>query len=105
MIPTVVSLSKIPPDCKVNQITKEQRAKLVSLLKNFTMRVTALRPIEEAVITAGGISLKEVDPTTMRSKLVEGLSFAGEILDVDACTGGFNLQIAFSTGVKAGKNI
>lgn len=105
MIPTVVSLSKIPPDCKVNQITKEQRAKLVSLLKNFTMRVTALRPIEEAVITAGGISLKEVDPTTMRSKLVAGLSFAGEILDVDACTGGFNLQIAFSTGVKAGKNI
>lgn len=105
LIPTVISLSKIPKENKVNQITKQQRAALVALLKNFTVHITALRPIEEAVITAGGISLREVDPATMRSKLIKGLSFAGEILDVDACTGGFNLQIAFSTGVKAGKNI
>ncbi len=105
LIPVMVSLSGISPETKVNQITKQQRAKLVSLLKNLTLKVNALRPIEEAVITAGGISLKEVDPRTMRSKLVDGLYFAGEILDVDACTGGFNLQIAFSTGVLAGKNI
>lgn len=105
LIPTVISLSKIPKENKVNQITKQQRAALAALLKNFTVHITALRPIEEAVITAGGISLREVDPATMRSKLIKGLSFAGEILDVDACTGGFNLQIAFSTGVKAGKNI
>ena len=105
LIPVIVSLSKIEPECKVNQITKEQRSVLVSLLKNLKLRITALRPIEEAVITAGGISLKEVDPVTMRSKLIEGLSFCGEILDLDACTGGFNLQIAFSTGVKAGKYI
>ena len=71
----------------------------------MTVTVTDTRPFEEAVITAGGVSLKEVDPRTMRSKIIEGLSFAGEILDLDACTGGFNLQIAFSTGVVAGKNI
>lgn len=105
LIPVVVGLSKIPAETKVNQITKEQRATLISVLKNLMLRVTDTRPIEEAVITAGGISLKEVDPRTMKSKLIEGLSFAGEILDVDACTGGFNLQIAFSTGVAAGKNI
>jgi predicted flavoprotein YhiN len=102
MIPTVVSLSKIPPDCKVNQITKEQRAKLVSLLKNFTMRVTALRPIDEAVITAGGISLKEVDPHTLESKLFPGLFFAGEMLDVTGPCGGFNISWALASGMLAG---
>ncbi len=105
LIPVVVALSGISPETKVNQITKQQRAELVSILKSLTLKVTALRPIEEAVITAGGVSLKEVDPRTMRSKLVNNLFFAGEILDVDACTGGFNLQIAFSTGVLAGSNI
>ncbi len=105
LVPVVVSLSKIPPERKVNQITAAERAALLSVLKRLTLKVTALRPIEEAVVTAGGISLKEVDPRTMHSKLVKGLAFAGEILDLDACTGGFNLQIAFSTGVVAGKNI
>ena len=105
LIPVVVSLSKINPECKVNQLTREQRAALISVLKGLKLKITALRPIEEAVITAGGISLKEVNPNNMHSKLIEGLSFAGEILDLDACTGGFNLQIAFSTGVKAGKYI
>ena len=105
LIPVVVSLSKINPECKVNQLTREQRAALISVLKGLKLKITALRPIEEAVITAGGVSLKEVNPNNMHSKLIEGLSFAGEILDLDACTGGFNLQIAFSTGVKAGKYI
>ena len=105
LIPIVASLSKIPSDRKVNQITAAERASLLSVLKNLTVTVTDTRPFEEAVITAGGVSLKEVDPRTMRSKIIEGLSFAGEILDLDACTGGFNLQIAFSTGVAAGKNV
>ncbi len=105
LIPVVASLSKIQSDRKVNQITAAERASLLSVLKNLTVTVTDTRPFEEAVITAGGVSLKEVDPRTMRSKIVDGLSFAGEILDLDACTGGFNLQIAFSTGVVAGKNI
>ena len=105
LIPIVASLSKIQSDRKVNQITAAERASLLSVLKNLTVTVTDTRPFEEAVITAGGVSLKEVDPRTMRSKIIEGLSFAGEILDLDACTGGFNLQIAFSTGVAAGKNI
>ena len=105
LIPVVIKLSGIEPECKVNQLTKEQRAALVGVLKGLKLHITSLRPIEEAVITAGGISLKEVDPATMHSKLIAGLSFAGEILDLDAVTGGFNLQIAFSTGVKAGKYI
>ena len=105
LIPVVAALSKIPSERKVNQITATERMALLSVLKNLTLTVTDTRPFEEAVITAGGVSLKEVDPRTMRSKIVDGLSFAGEILDLDACTGGFNLQIAFSTGVVAGKNI
>ena len=104
MIPVVVRLSRIEPSCKVNQITKVQRAELCRLLKNLTLTVTGFRPIEEAVITKGGIPLKEVNPKTMESKIVSGLFFAGEILDVDAFTGGFNLQIAFSTGFTAGSN-
>jgi len=104
MIPVAVKLSKIEPSKKVNQITKAERAGLISVLKNLTLNVTGFRPIEEAVITKGGVVLGEVNPKTMESKLVEGLYFAGEILNADAFTGGFNLQIAFSTGFAAGSN-
>ena len=83
---------------KVNQITREQRQKLVSVLKDFTVTVTDFRPVEEAIITSGGVDVKQINPKTMESKLVKGLYFAGEVIDVDAYTGGFNLQIAFSTG-------
>lgn len=102
LVPVVVKLSKIPMALKVNQVTKEQRANLVHLLKNFTVTVTDFRPVEEAIITSGGVSVKEINPSTMESKLVSGLYFAGEVIDVDAYTGGFNLQIAFSTGKLAG---
>ena len=104
LIPIIVRLSKIPPETKVNQISKEQRRNLVELLKGLTLTVTNFRPIDEAIITSGGIGVKEINPSTMESKLVSGLLFAGEILDVDAFTGGYNLQIAFSTGYLAGKN-
>ena len=104
LIPVIVSLSKINPHQKVNQISREQRIILIELIKGLTLNITGFRPIEEAIITRGGISVKEVNPSTMESKLVKGLYFAGEILDVDAYTGGFNLQIAFSTGVLAGKS-
>lgn len=102
MIPVIIRLSKIPENKPVNQITKEERALLASLLKDFTLHITGTRPISEAVVTAGGIDLKEVDPSTMESKLIKGLFFAGEILDVDGYTGGYNLTIAFSTGYTAG---
>ncbi len=102
LIPVIVSLSHIPPTLKVNQITKEQRLALVRLLKNLELNVMGLRPVEEAVVTRGGVKLSEVSPSTMESKLCRGLYFAGEVLDVDAYTGGFNLQIAFSTGALAG---
>lgn len=105
MIPVVVRLSGIEPHLKVNQVTKEQRQKLISVIKGLTLNVTGLRPIQEAIITRGGVSVKEVSPSTMESKLCKGLFFAGEILDVDALTGGFNLQIAFSTGYLAGNNV
>jgi len=105
LIPIVVRLSGIPDNIKVNNITREQRQALCRLLKKFPLTITAFRPIEEAIITSGGVSVKEIDPTTMQSKLVSGLFFAGEIIDVDALTGGFNLQIAFSTGYLAGKNV
>ncbi len=104
LIPIIVKLSKIEPSVKINQITREQRLALVHLLKNLTLTVTGFRPIDEAIVTKGGISLKEVNPKTMESKLVKGLYFAGEVLDVDAFTGGFNLQIAFSTGFLAGQS-
>ena len=104
LIPVVVKLSGIAPSQKVNQITREQRAKLVSVLKDLTLTVTGFRPIDEAIITKGGIALGEVNPKTMESKLIQGLYFAGEVLDVDAFTGGFNLQIAFSTGYAAGES-
>ena len=104
LIPIIVKLSKIEPSVKINQITREQRQGLVHLLKNLTLTVTGFRPIDEAIVTKGGILLKEVNPKTMESKLVNGLFFAGEVLDVDAFTGGFNLQIAFSTGFLAGQS-
>lgn len=102
MIPIVVNISKINPEKQVNQVTKEERLQLISILKNFTITISGFRPIEEAIITAGGINIKEINPKTMESKLVQGLFFAGEIIDVDAYTGGFNLQIAYSTGYTAG---
>ena len=98
LVPVIVKLSKIPMATKVNQITKEQRRDLAVLLKNFTVTITGYRPIEEAIITSGGVDTKQINPKTMESKLVEGLYFAGEVIDVDAYTGGFNLQTAFSTG-------
>ena len=105
MIPVLVRLSGIPEDTKVNVITREQRHKLVELFKHFPVSVTGTRPIDEAIITSGGVSLKEVNPRTMGSKLVPGLYFAGEVLDLDAYTGGFNLQIAWSTGYVAGSAV
>lgn len=101
-IPYVISASGIEPEKKVNQITKEQRAALIEAIKAFLMTPSALEPAESAVITAGGVSVKEIDPKTMESKLVPGLYFAGEVLDLDAETGGYNLQIAFATGHAAG---
>jgi len=102
LIPVVVKLSEINPDKMVNQISKAERLRLVNLLKHFDLTITGFRPIDEAIITAGGISTNEINPSTMQSKLVKGLYFAGEIIDVDGYTGGFNLQIAFSTGYTAG---
>ncbi len=104
LIPVIVKLSGIKPDLKVNQISKEQRAALCSIIKALPLHITGFRPIEEAIVTSGGISVKEINPKTMESKLVNGLFFAGEVIDVDAYTGGFNLQIAFSTGKAAGEN-
>ena len=104
MSEVVLSRSKIRFDKKCCEITKEERERLIYTLKNFTFFVRALRPIEEAVVTAGGVDVKEVNPKTMESKIVKNLFFAGEVLDVDAFTGGYNLQIAFSTGYIAGNN-
>jgi len=102
MIPVLVRLSEIPEDKSVNSITREERLRLGKLLKAFPVSVSGFRPIDEAIVTAGGVSTKEVNPRTMESKLVPGLYFAGEILDLDAYTGGFNLQIAWATGHTAG---
>lgn len=102
IITAVIEKSGIPFDTKCNSITKEQRHKLVEVIKNFTVEINGFRPIEEAIITSGGVSTKEINPKTMESKLCKGLYFAGEVIDVDAYTGGFNLQIAFSTGYLAG---
>ncbi len=102
LIPVIARLSAIPLRKKVNEITREERQRLVTLLKQLTVTVKKPRPIAEAIITAGGVHLKEVSPKTMESKLISGLYFAGEVLDVDAYTGGYNLQIAFSTGYLAG---
>ncbi|MDQ5983509.1 MAG: 3-dehydro-bile acid delta(4,6)-reductase [Eubacteriales bacterium SKADARSKE-1] len=104
LIPVIVGLSKIESNTKCNQITKDMRYNLVKLLKNFTIDIEGFRPIEEAVVTSGGVSVLEINPKTMESKVVKSLYFAGEVIDVDAYTGGYNLQIAFSTGVLAGKS-
>lgn len=103
MIDVIIKLSEISPNKKVNEITKKERLELVHLLKNLEISISGFRPIEEAIITSGGINIKEINPKTMESKIVNDLYFAGEIIDVDAYTGGFNLQIAYSTGYTAGK--
>lgn len=105
LIPVMIRLSGIDPDKKVNVIAKEERLRFVSLIKHLPVTLTGLRDYREAVITKGGVRTKEIDPGTMESKLVKGLYFAGEVLDLDALTGGFNLQIAWSTGYAAGKGI
>ena len=105
LIPIIIEKSKINPDKKVNEITKQERKCIVNLLKDFEVLISDFRPIDEAIITSGGINIKEINPKTMESKLVQGLYFAGEIIDVDAYTGGFNLQIAYSTGFTAGNKM
>ncbi len=105
MIPVIVKLSGIAPDKQVNSVTKQERTDLVKLLKSFPVTVKEFRPLSEAIVTSGGIKVSEISPKTMESKLIQGLFFAGEVMDVDAYTGGFNLQIAFSTGVTAGNNM
>ena len=102
--PVMIELSEIEHEKKVNEITKEERQRLVHLIKDFTMTLTGLRSYNEAIITKGGVSVKEIDPGTMESKKMKGLYFAGEVLDLDAMTGGYNLQIAWSTGYLAGIN-
>ncbi len=102
LIPVVIAISGISPFAKINSITKEERLKLVSILKSFEVPIYGFRPIDEAIITSGGISTKEISPKDMQSKLCQNLYFAGEVIDVDAYTGGYNLQIAFSTGYLAG---
>ena len=103
LIPVIIKLSEIDENKKVNEITKEERKRIIDNLKRFEIVIKDFRPIEDAIITSGGISIKEINPKTMESKKVNGLYFAGEIIDVDSYTGGFNLQIAYSTGYTAGK--
>ncbi len=105
LIPVIVEHSGIDPKKQCNAITKEERRRLLMLLKNFTLHITGKRPIQEAIITSGGVDVKEINPSTMESKLMEGLYFCGELIDTDAYTGGFNLQIAYSTGYLAGTNV
>lgn len=105
LVPVMIRLSGISPEKQVNEITKAERERLVELTKHFTMTLVSLRDYKEAIITQGGVSVKEINPSTMESKLVRGLYFAGEVLDLDAVTGGFNLQIAWSTGWAAGSKI
>ena len=105
MIPIVIEKTKINEEKRVNEITKEERRNLVKVLKKFELTIKDFRPVEEAIITSGGINIKEINPKTMESKLVKGLYFAGEIVDVDSYTGGFNLQIAYSTGYTAGMHV
>ncbi len=104
LINTIIEYSKIDPEKQVNSITKQERKHLIQILKNFEITIKDFRKIEDAIITSGGINIKEVNPKTMESKKVKGLYFAGEILDVDSYTGGFNLQIAYSTGYVAGNH-
>ena len=103
LIEPIIKLSQINPEKKVNEITKKERENLIEILKKFKLTAKGFRPIDEAIITSGGINTKEINPSTMESKKIKGLYFAGEVIDVDAYTGGFNLQIAYSTGFTAGK--
>lgn len=103
MIPVMVERTGIPPETKVNSVTRQQRRALLELTKDFRIRIAGLRPVEEAIITAGGIKTAEINPSTMESKRISGLYFAGEIIDVNAYTGGFNLQIAWATAYAAGR--
>ena len=102
LIPVIIEKTNINENKKINEITKLERQKLVNELKHFKISINGTRPIEEAIITSGGISVKEINPKTMESKLIKGLYFAGEIIDVDCLTGGYNLQVAWSTGYTAG---
>jgi len=104
LIPWIIKCANIDPEKKVNQISKEERMNLINSIKKFSMKFDKFRPIEEAIVTSGGISTKEIDPSTMESKKIKNLYFAGELIDVDALTGGFNLQVAYSTGYLAGMN-
>lgn len=104
-IPVVLRLAQISPHKKCNAVTREERLRLAGIIKAMPVQISGFRPVSEAIVTAGGVSVKEINAKTMQSRLVEGLSFAGEVLDVDAYTGGFNLQIAFSTGMAAGNHI
>lgn len=105
LLPIAARLAEIPEELKINSVTKEQRRRFGELIKAFPVRISAFRPIDEAIVTGGGISVKEINPKTMESKLVSGLFFAGEVIDTDAYTGGFNLQIAFSTAYSAAVNL
>lgn len=105
LVPVIVRLSGIPPEKPSNQVTREERQQIVSLLKNLTLEITGCRSFNEAIVTAGGVSVREINPKTMESRLIRGLYFAGEVMDVDAYTGGFNLTIAFSTGYTAGNSV
>ena len=105
MIPVLVELSGIPPEEKVNSITREQRHALLKLFKEFPVSISGPRPIDEAIVTSGGVATREINPRTMESKLVSGLYFAGEVMDLDAYTGGFNLQIAWSTAYVAANSL
>lgn len=104
LIEPFVRLTEISPETRLNSLTKEQRAKILSLMKALPVKIVGTRPIDEAIVTGGGVDCREIDPKTMRSKIIKGLYFAGEIMDVDAYTGGFNLQIAFSTAFVAGNS-
>ncbi|MBE7016017.1 MAG: NAD(P)/FAD-dependent oxidoreductase [Ruminococcaceae bacterium] len=104
LIPIVIKLSELDPHKEVSSITKEERRRLVNVIKSIELSVKGTRPIDEAIITSGGVKVSEINPSTMESKLVSGLFFAGEVIDVDAYTGGYNLQIAYSTGFLAGEN-
>ncbi len=105
LIEPFIKMTGIPPETRLNSLTKEQRARVLSLMKALPVNIVGTRPIDEAIVTGGGVDCREIDPKTMQSKLVSGLYFAGEVMDVDAYTGGFNLQIAFSTAYVAGNSI
>ena len=105
LIPVIIERSGIDPEKQVNEVTAEERKRLVDLTKAFSVTLTGLRGYNEAIVTQGGVNVKEVNPSTMESKKLQGLYFAGEVLDLDGVTGGFNLQIAWSTGMLAGRSV